>query len=275
MENHKRGVAAPQEIGHPPRKKGRKENRMTVVIMRNIGGVWSFKISPLFVIITLAFFLLYVVLSLFAINRYFGQQREKDNQSEKLIYLEEDNARYKSDHQKAERRIAILEDYIADIENRLKEKGERILQQNLQPEKEANEEKGEEEIAPPPQASPNRVAEIQDLVIRKEASRMSVDFRLVNLSPNDEAIGGYVHIIALNRETEPPQQLSYPYVDLKNGMPVNYKRGQPFLIQRFKPMQARFNLTLISIPPSVIHILVYDHEGALLLNEEFEVSNET
>lgn len=274
MENYKRGVAVPEEIGHPPRKKDRKENRITVMILRNIGGVHSFQISPPFIMITLAFFVLYLVLSLFAINGYLGLRREKAYQLEKSATLEEGNARYRGDLQKAERRIAVLEDYVNDIEGRLKEKSERILRQNSQPEKEVKEEKGEE-IAPPPQAPLKKVAEIQDLVIRQEASRMSVDFRLVNLRPDEEAIGGYVHIIALNREAEPSLLLSYPYVDLKNGLPVNYKRGQPFLIQRFKLMQARFNLALISIPPSAIHILVYDQKGVLIFDEEFEVSNET
>jgi hypothetical protein len=54
---------------------------------------------------------------------------------------------------------------------------------------------------------------------------------------------------------------------------VNFRRGQLFLIQRFKPVHGRFYLTSTSEPPTALRVLVYDQSGLLILEREFEVSH--
>jgi hypothetical protein len=46
-----------------------------------------------------------------------------------------------------------------------------------------------------------------------------------------------------------------------------------FTIQRFKPIQGRFNLGQSLESPSSVRVLIYDQSGAILLLKEFEVSS--
>ncbi|MFX0202644.1 MAG: hypothetical protein ACFFCW_41605, partial [Candidatus Hodarchaeota archaeon] len=67
---------------------------------------------------------------------------------------------------------------------------------------------------------------------------------------------------------------SYPKEILKNGLPHNYKKGELFIIKRFKPIHGRIDLGSPDETPSIIRVLVYDQSGALILKKEFAVGNE-
>ena len=100
---------------------------------------------------------------------------------------------------------------------------------------------------------------------------MTVDFRLTNLDPAEKAVGGYVHTLINIEGGNPPRLMIFPKQELKAGLPVNYRRGQAFLIQRFRPIRAGFDLTDTPQSPSSIRILVYEQSGKLVLNRAFEI----
>ena len=102
---------------------------------------------------------------------------------------------------------------------------------------------------------------------------MTVRFNLANIKPGQNTIGGYIHIIATGKNNHSPSEWTYPKEKIQNGVPVNYRRGQPFLIQRFKPYRQRFNADSNSQLPTAIKILVYDQSGMLILEKGFEVTN--
>ena len=118
---------------------------------------------------------------------------------------------------------------------------------------------------------PSDSVDIADMVIQREGSRLVVNFKLVNMHPEETAVGGYVHIIAINRQSDPPKEWSYPQEKLEDGKPANYRAGQIFLIHRFKQIQGKFNLGSSAESPSLIRFLVYDQPGALILEKDFEV----
>jgi hypothetical protein len=77
----------------------------------------------------------------------------------------------------------------------------------------------------------------------------------------------------VDRRTTPPREWTYPPVKLEKGLPVNYRNGQIFLINRFKQIQARFNLGSASESASMLRLLVYDQAGDIMLQKEFEVGH--
>jgi hypothetical protein len=263
---------APTPGGIPPvKEKGRQENRFTVMIMRGVGGVHSFKISPRLLYLTSVFFLVFVVVSILVINNYLSLRRINAHQSQIIRGLGEENVKGKKKLDRSKEHILLLENYVLNLEERSKlEESPPAPQENAEKAVPAEmEEKG----ARPETEIRAEVVDIRDIVIQKEGTRMTVNFKLVNLNPGENAVGGYVHIIARNMRSRPPLEWSYPDEELKKGVPTNYRRGKPFLIQRFKPMNAKFMAGTISEMPSAIRVLVYDQSGVLVLEKEFEVND--
>ena len=101
---------------------------------------------------------------------------------------------------------------------------------------------------------------------------MLVSFKVVNLQPGDNPVGGYLHILASGKQSDAPKEWAYPQEKVVNGFPENYRKGLVFTIQRFKPIQGRFNLGQSSESPSSVRVLIYDQTGAIILQKDFEVS---
>ena len=118
-----------------------------------------------------------------------------------------------------------------------------------------------------------KIVDIKDMVIQKDGSRMTLDFKLVNINPGENAVGGYIHVIATGKNSNPPLEWTYPKEKLQNSVPINFRRGLPFLIQRFKPYHRKFNSDSNNKLPTSIKVLVYNQSGKLILEKRFEVSN--
>jgi hypothetical protein len=263
--------------GTPPiKKKSKRENRFTVMIMGSLGKVRSFEISPRVVFWTTLFLVIYIPLSVFIINRYFALRSAHQHQASTLSALETDAVIYQKALLRAREHVGFLEEYINTLE-----KGE--LQEN--PSTGAKEPvtasadttgvgtgvaKAEENSF-----ENGGLVRIEDMVITKEDSKLEIAFKLVNAQQGEETVGGYVHIIAKEGGHDNPQFRTFPYEELADGLPKNYRRGQLFLIKWFKPVQGRFDLRPESDPPSSIQVLIYDRSGDLILDDEFEVQNES
>ena len=84
-------------------------------------------------------------------------------------------------------------------------------------------------------------------------------------------LSGYTLAVARNESVDPPVLKPYPNkIVLKDGQPVNYKRGVYFSINHFKPFTGR-----IYSDTGFTHldIMVYNQRGDLLLSRTFEVTN--
>lgn len=273
MENQKRGVGTSHEGIPPLKKKPHREKRFTVMIMGNLGRVRSFEVSPRIVFWTALFLILYIPLSVFFINRYFVLRSAHNNQATALNLLEKEATKDQKALLRSKEHIAFLEEYIDSLE--------RDQEKESQPARKETSETAASSMvavnttkAEQPLSQNAGIVSIENMVITKDNSRIEVEFRLVNTQQGEEAVGGYVHIIA-RAEGDNPKLWTFPYERLVNGLPENYRRGQLFLIKWFKPVQGRFDLPPHSDPPSSIKILVYDQSGILILEDEFEVKNET
>ncbi|MBN2419661.1 MAG: hypothetical protein JXL81_09775 [Deltaproteobacteria bacterium] len=116
--------------------------------------------------------------------------------------------------------------------------------------------------------------EIRDVKFQKNDTKLIFDFRLVNTLADDKSAEGYVHIIVMNKDKECPPEWNSAYNRLKDGFPIDYKHGQQFIIQRFRPYQRQYDIIPDSELPSYIRILVYDQSGQKILEKEFPVADE-
>ncbi len=265
-------MAAPEQKIPPVKKKSRHEPRLTVMIMRSVGKVHTFKISPRMILCVTIFFLLYIPISIWHINGFWIKRRQNITQSEKLTKLERETSEDRRLLNRSKQHIALLEDYIHNLEERQEQEDEPLKGEDSRELKTAS--RVEDQIKEMDREdTPAKVVDIEDMVIQKEGSRVTVNFKLVNVHPGEGAVGGYIHIIAKAEKSDPPKEWTYPTVTLRSGIPTNYRRGQLFLIQRFKPIEGKLNLERGSKSPSSIRVLVYDQSGRTLLEKTFKVSN--
>jgi len=230
------------------------------------GKVRSFGISRRLLFWATLFFLAYLPLSVLAINRYLELRRIHSAPAGTLPLLERTLEDNRKSLVRSHQQLAFLQEYARHLE----ERNERVAESS-KPEKPV----AKSTESGPSEKSPNtqNTVTIEDLAIQKQGSRMLVSFRMVNLQPGDKSLAGYVHILAKNNLSDSPKEWAFPQGKVVNGFPENYRNGQGFTIQRFKPIQGRFNLGQGSESPLSVRVLIYDPSGAILLQRDFEVSD--
>ena len=125
-----------------------------------------------------------------------------------------------------------------------------------------------------PPAPKKESMDVQDLSVKKEDSLLNITLKLVNLSAGDNAtMDGYLHLIGLNRQSDPSRTWTYPYVKVVNELPENFRHGQRFGIQRFREMQGSLSIPAGSDFPTTIKVLIYNTQGVLLVNKEYEIGD--
>jgi len=146
--------------------------------------------------------------------------------------LEKEISKIKKYLHKSKERTAFFRDYISNLEEKRREESapikgaisqERSASRDVKALSKDRDEKNK----------PIKIVDIKDMVIQKEGSKMTVNFKVVNVQPGETPAGGYIHIIARSKKSIPPKDWPYPEEKLQDGVPVNYRRGQLFLIQRF------------------------------------------
>jgi uncharacterized coiled-coil protein SlyX len=231
------------------------------------GKVRSFGISPHLLFWAALFLLAYLPLSVLVINRYLELRRSHGVQANTVALLEKELEEYRRALDRSNQHMAFLQDYVRHLEDT----SENTIEAT-KPEKPATKrgESGPLDKAPRAQ----ELLSVEDLVIQRQGSRMLVRFKLVNMQPGDSSVGGYLHLLVRGKQSDPPKEWAYPQEKVVNGFPENYASGLLFTIQRFKPIQGRFNLGRSLESPSSVRVLVYDQSGAIILQKDFEVSSE-
>ena len=118
-----------------------------------------------------------------------------------------------------------------------------------------------------------RIVEIRDAVFQKNNEDLTFSFKLANSRSEEEPAVGYIHVIAMGTDKKCPDAWNNSRNSLSNCTPVNYRNGQQFLIQRFRPYRINFKKNSDSELPSFIKILVYDQSGLIIFEKELPVIN--
>ena len=272
MEDQERGMETNGRVISPTKRKNSGPDGLTIMIIGSVGKIRSFKLSGRAFLWVLIFLLIYIPASVLVINRFFEIRYSNKIISEELdlqiVKLKESWRAY----HKAMQHVALLEDFLTDLETNGRKKDENQEDNSIKEKNEVNETKNTEQDDKGELKS-EKIVDTQDIIIQKEGSLITVDFKLVNLQSGENALAGYIHIIAESRNIDPPNVWTYPKEKLENGYPISFRKGELFIIKRFKPIHGRIDLLSTNIPPSLIRVIVYDQSGKLILEKEFEVSN--
>lgn len=256
----------------PSRRKNNSPRGMTVMIIRSVGKIRSFKLSGRSVFWVILFLLIYIPSTVLIVNEYLELRYEHGVLSDLLRLQEKELGESRQAVLRSKQHVALLEEFVNNIQtNTYQEENNSDYKKSPGISQPAEEKIVNSENIP--KVKQEKIVDTQDIVIQKEGSIITVDFKLVNLQKGEDALGGYIHIIAESRNVDPPQVWTYPREKLQDGFPVNYRRGELFIIKRFKPIHGRIDLVSSNTPPSVVRVVVYDQSGVLILEKEFEVSN--
>ncbi len=243
--------------------------RWTIMVMGRVGKVRSFKISPRVVFWTLLFLALYFPLSIFLTHWWVELKRETEAQKARIVELELELARAERSLFKFQQHVALLDGYIASLEI---EKG---LQGNAASQTQVEEEETVEEDKPAPVEPVQGLVDIERMSIKKEGGGVKVAFNLVNVAGGEEPVSGYIHILASWDDGGRKRWKVYPRGEAEEGMPAGYRVGQPFIIQRFKPIRGQFDSRPAGGDPESIRVVVYDDTGRLIYDGAFDLENDS
>jgi len=112
---------------------------------------------------------------------------------------------------------------------------------------------------------------VQGLTFQHKNTRLTVSFKLAKTAEDAIPLRGYLHMIIVDKNVEPPQVRTFPHEVLKDGIPVSYKRGQLFVIKHFRVVRGKFFLGGTKQSPDSVRVFVYNKDGVLLLDKELDL----
>ncbi len=249
MEDSKRDMEPGERKQEKVKTGSGNQERLTIMIFRKVGKVSTFKVSSGYLWVFFLFFLLYIAGSLFMINSYFDLKRKSKKQAKEIVALRNELLKTAKSLEKSKHHIALLEEYI----------------------EENDQEPTQEAMVNHTESSFPKLVEVDDLKVKRDESKININFRIVNSLSNEEPVGGYIFIMIKERGAAQSEAWVYPRTSLKDGLPVNYKNGHRFLIKRFKIINCSYRPEKSTDKTLVLRIVVFDRDGELILKKVVEV----
>ncbi len=247
MENQGRDVDPVMNGEKKITMRSSKKERLSIMIFKKAGKIRTFEISPLLLFCASLFLLLCIVATIILTNLFLDYYKKNKIQADRIAKLRRELSKTKKSLDRSEQHIALLDDYI-------KEKSPEPMSTG-----------GYSESSLP------KIVGIEDLKVRKDGSKINVTFMIKNKQLNEEPIGGYIFILTSIKDSDKSEVWVYPSSPLKDGLPANYRRGDRFLIKRFRTMISNYTLSRSIDKPLILEILVYDRNGTLILKKVIEV----
>jgi len=261
----------PKQTNERPEKKIPELSSFTVMISRGLGKVRSFSFSSRFLLWASIIFTLYIVGSAVGIYLYFGELRNEMVQSERVTQLAYETKETQRALYQARQRLKLLEDTIYKLQGEEKKETGTSKPVVSHPVREERVSQGKAGNSAAEEASPEPVITMQRLTTKRRGERLSVNFRLDRTKPDGSQLCGHLFIIAADTASDPPRFWSRPGVDLKDGVPVDYKRGKAFKVRNYRIIRENFIIDPAAESPSLLSILAYDATGELILNKAFAI----
>jgi hypothetical protein len=249
MENQERGMNPTNKRKKHIRRRSKNKERLTVMIFKSVGKVRTFKISPHFLLWVSLFFVFYIVATIFLTNVFISSYKKDRILADENAELRAMLIKTKKSLEESKQHIALLDDYITQK----KDQNPRFP-----------------ETVDHAESSLMTLVDIDELKIERNKSTINVDFRIINKQLNEEPIGGYIFVCARIKDSDKSEVWVYPNSQLKDGLPVNYRNGQRFFIQRFKSISSTYTLSNSINRPLIFEIFVYDRNGTLILRKIVE-----
>lgn len=245
------------------------EGGFDVVLVRKSGPVQTMKFRSWWLyFLFLALLLMVAGLGAGAYLLYNQQQVMSElSEDTRLLMLRAE--RLESLAQEQETR-ALLAQQAADE----RREAERVAKARVAPKEAAAERaKAEEEAKPvlPPEPKTSEHVKIANVNFRKRGGEINIVFDVTNQrDPSDPAMG-YVTVIARAQRAGKPWIEAWPPMRLSPlGRPLNYRRGTPFSVQRYRRLKASFAKGDKKFER--VEFLVYSRDGQLLMVHDVELA---
>jgi hypothetical protein len=274
LEDTGRGLATNPVTASQTKEKSPDSKEFTIMLIGSIGKIRSFKISRKSLLYILGCLCLYLLISIIVISLYFGLYTEHRKQAIAFKSLESELREKTKTLDQNRLYIEGIEDYIKNHpresnnrENRDKPKDIDSKQNNAYPDQ--DKEIGKDKTDP--EAIQTNPVDVKDIKFRIDKPGLFFEYKLANNLADKGPAEGYIHIIALDKNGEYPPEWNKTSGSLKEGIPLDFKNGQEFSIQRFKTYQKQYKMLSDFELPSLIRILVYDRTGQKILEKEIPV----
>ena len=110
----------------------------------------------------------------------------------------------------------------------------------------------------------SEIISLRNIKRKKARNSMNIRFEVANSQGSDNPLVGYASVIARGHKSGKIWVESFPRMELTLlGRPVNYRRGIPFSIKRYRRIDAKFPTKGKKFDR--LEIVVYSKEGKLLL----------
>ncbi len=249
MENQERDMGAIRKRERETRRPSKAKERLTVMIFKGVGKVKTFKISAHFLLWVSLFLIFYIVVTIFLTNLFIDYYRNNKILADQNAELRAMLIKTKKSLEESKQHIALLDDYITEKKNQ----SPRPLS-----------------MVDHAESSLTKLVDIDELKVERNKSTIKVDFRIINKQVNEEPIGGYIFVLVSIKDSDKSEVWVYPNSPLKDGIPINYRSGQRFFIQRFKSISSQYTLNKSINRPLIFKIFVYDRNGTLILKKVVE-----
>jgi len=249
MENQEREVGPIGREEEKIRRRSKIKERLTVMIFKGVGKVRTFKISAHFLLWVSLFFVTYIVATIFLTHVFTNYYRQNRTLADENAELRAMLIKTKKSLEESEQHIALLDDYITEK----KDQSPRSLV-----------------TVDHAESSLTTLVDIDELKIERNKSTINVNFRIINKQLDEEPIGGYIFVLVRIKDSDKSEVWVYPNSQLKDGLPLNYRNGQRFFIQRFKTISSKYTLSKSINRPLIFEIFVYDRNGTLILRKIVE-----
>jgi len=249
MENQERDMDPIGREEEKIRRPSKAKERLTVMIFKTAGKVRTFKISAHLLLWVSLFFIFYIVATIFLTNLFIDYYRNNKMLADQNAELRAMLIKTKKSLEESKQHIALLDDYITEKKDQTP---------------------GPLSTGDSAESSLNTLVDIDELKIERKKSTINVDFRIINKQVNEEPIGGYIFVLVRAKDSDNSEVWVYPNSPLKDGLPVNYRNGQRFFIQRFKSISSKYTLSKSINRALIFEIFVYDRNGKLILRKIVE-----
>lgn len=252
MEDHARDVASVKSGKRKAKRRTKAKERLTIMIFKTVGRVWTVKVSALLLVGAFLFFASYVVATILMSYHYFDLLRAAKKDVDERSHLTKELASVQRSLEQSHHQIALLKEHV-----------EQQRAQIYTPQPVTAVSHTESWVSD--------VVDVTDIEVDREGPTLTVTFRIANKRPDAEPMGGYIFVLTRVKGADHSDVWVYPNCPLKEGLPAHYKRGHRFSIQRFIGINTTYTLNKSVDDPLILQIVVYDKTGTLILIKQVEV----
>ena len=123
----------------------------------------------------------------------------------------------------------------------------------------------------PPEPKVSEHVKITNVNLKKRGGEINIVFDVTNQHDSSDPAMGYVTVVARAQRAGKPWIEAWPPMRLSPlGRPLNYRRGTPFSVQRYRRLKASFAQGDKQFER--LEFLIYSRDGQLIMVHELELS---